>query len=121
MQPADLPFFLLTRLKMSIRPKGRTKGKFDYQKHLEDTEAYNYNSDKDLQFIGKKTISKEFAGNDKIGYCPTAIEEIEWENKIILDNEKETILDTLMKCKDTTQLNLQKEHMREIRKIFFGK
>ena len=93
-----------------------------YQRtHLEDTEAYNYNSNKDLQNLGKKVISKTFAGNDKIGYCKTDIEETNWENNIHIDPQKEAILDTLLINEDKTQLILKKEHMREIRKIFFGK
>lgn len=102
--------------------RGRTKGKNDYKKHIEEAEAYNYNTDKDLQNIGRKVISKNFAGNDTIGYELKQIEPIEdWEKQISLEPQKEAILETLMQSKDITQLVLQKEHMREIKKIFFSK
>lgn len=110
----------LTQYILYIR--GRTAGKQDYRKHLEETEAYNYNTNRDLQNIGRKVISKNFAGNDTIGYELKQIEPIEnWEKNIMLEPQKEAILEALMKSKDITQLVLQKEHMREIKKIFFKK
>lgn len=100
--------------------RGRLKGKQDYKPHHKEAEFFNYNTDKDLKYIGKKTISKEYAGNDKIGYCTTNIEPINIENEIYINNEYETIINKIQRDKDTTNLNILKEHMNEIKKIFFG-
>lgn len=99
--------------------RGRLKGKPDYKAHHKEAELYNYNTDKDLLYLGKKGISKKFAGNDKEGYCTTEFEITDIEDEIYINNELEAIIEKININKDTTQLNLIKEHMAEIKKIFF--
>ena len=100
--------------------RGRLKGKNDYKPHHEEAEFFNYNTDKDLKYIGKKTISKEFAGNDKIGYCTTNIQDVNIEDKVYINYEYERILENIQQDRDTTTLNILKEHMTEIKKVYFG-
>lgn len=99
--------------------RGRLSGTFDYKPHHEEADIYNYNTDKDLIYLGKKTYSKKYAGNDTIGYCTTNIEQTSIENQAYINNEYEIIIDDLMKEKDTTKLVCLKEHMNQIRKAYF--
>ena len=99
--------------------RGRLQGNQDYKSHHEEATIFNYNTDKDLIYLGKKTLSKNYAGNDKIGYCTTAIEATTIDYKIYIDEEKERLIEIIQKEKDTSKYNILKEHMNEIKKIFF--
>ena len=101
--------------------RGRLKGKNDYKLHLDETTHYNYITNRDEKYLGKKCISTEYAGNDTIGYCTTAIKpDFELEKEIYINNEYEKIIEDLMQEKDTTNLQIFKEHMNDIRKLFFN-
>ena len=99
--------------------RGRLSGKIDYKDHKEDAEFYNYNTDKDLKYLGKKCISNEFAGNDKIGYCATAIEPTTIDELIYIDEDLEKLINQLFEYKDTKELVLLKEHLNELKKVYF--
>lgn len=111
-QAIDLAIYILFK-------RGRLAGKQDYKAHHTEATIYNYNTNKDLKYIGKKTLSTRYAGNDKIGYCTTDIEPTTIENLIYIEPQKEAIIEALQKERDTTQLVKLKEHMNEIKKIFF--
>lgn len=111
-----------TELSMYILfERGRLQGKQDYKPHQEEATIYNYNTDKDLKYLGKKTLSTNYAGNDKIGYCTTEIEPTTIDDKIYIDAEKEALIEAIQKERDTTTYNILKEHMNEIRKIYYPK
>ena len=104
-----------------IKERGRLKGKISYKPQYNDAEFYNYNSDKDEIYLGKKTISKEFHGNDKIGYAQFKDETIDIEKDICIKDHLETIINDLQCETDNKSILLLKEHMNEIKKIFFQK
>ncbi len=103
-----------------IKERGRMAGNDDYKPHHKEATYYNYNTDKDLIYIGKKGISKNFIGNDKIGYCTTEFECMDIDNLIYINNDFERIIEDLQIKQDDKALVLLKEHMNEIRKIFFS-
>lgn len=99
--------------------RGRMNGKHDYKAHHTEAEFYNYSTNRDLKFLGKKCISKQFAGNDTIGYQTTEIEQIDITPYIYINEEYEAIINTIQHEKDTTNLILLHEHLNEIKKVFF--
>ena len=105
--------------KYILDTRGRFNGQDDYLPHHEEAEFYNYHTDRDMKYLGKTCISTKFAGNDSIGYCTTDIEPIEIENGVNINNEYENIINNLMQEKDTTKLSLLKEHLAEVRKVYF--
>lgn len=101
------------------RINGEQLNKIDYKPHHKEATLFNYNTDKDQIYIGKQCISKEWAGNDKIGYCTTAITPTDIEDKIYINNELEAIIDDLKIIEDDKSRVLLKEHLTEIRKTIF--
>ena len=112
---------IMRTAKYIVDERGRTKGEDDYLPHHEEAQYYNYNTDKDLLYTGKKCISNEFAGNDKTGYCTTNIKPINEDKlEIQIKSDLEAIIEDLIKSDTNDHLPLLKEHMSEIRKIFFS-
>ena len=98
--------------------RGRLKGKEDYKPHHEKAEYYNYNTDKDEIYLGKG-IRKNYHGNEVIGYHDFNDDIINIDNLIYFNQAYENIINDLQIEKDDKTLVILKEHLNEIKKIFF--
>lgn len=101
--------------------RGRLSGKIDYANHYNEATIFNYTSDRDIKYIGKIGTTSNFIGNDVIGYKPSDWQDINIEDKIYINNEYEKIISQLTDNQDNSNMEKLKEHMREIKKIYFSR
>lgn len=101
--------------------RGRNKTP-NYTPSYETATQYNYNSDRDLIYLGKKLVSKTYIGNDKQGYCTTNAEPTEIkENEIQYNARYEKLIEQMTEQNIQQDKNTikQKERLIQIRKNIF--